>query len=322
VLSSWTPRAQPGPRRFDRPRRRWQGPSRNPRSSPAIATARAPSSRAPSKLANDSSCFEAWGGSAPLLLTVLGGQGSIRFGRAPREPGTPITWHKTWLTDVAVIATERFDFDRGYGIGTEEDLRFVRPPAESSVGLGGSAHVAHGLGDQLVWAGTTGAIRSYTGTGPAIDLVPIPAPRKLRLSEDRLVWISAAPNGETFKDAKWHWSPRTKQPSGIVVHDGPSLPTIIDGGRDMQVGGEWAASLGCTAPGGVCQIDIWHITTGETLVLPHRPQHRFSRIFAISPTEIVLGEAVAAKDDFKTLHHLVRIELSALPALAKAWGGN
>jgi hypothetical protein len=143
----------------------------------------------------------------------------------------------------------------------------------------------------------------------------------VRLSEDRLVWISAAPNGDTFTDAKWHWSPRTTQPSAIAVADGPALPIIMDGGSDMQVGGGWAATHGCTAPR-TCQVYVWQITTGKTWVLPDRPGNHFHRIFAVSPTEIVLGEATAAGDDYKTLHRLVRIDLGALPALAAAWGGK
>jgi hypothetical protein len=132
-----------------------------------------------------------------------------------------------------------------------------------------------------------------------------------------MVWISAVKNGDTFQDARWHWSPRTADPAAIVVHDGPSLPFTIDGGTDMQVGGDWAATYG--SDGTTERVYVWHITTGETWVLPNRPGFHFRQILAVSPTEIVLGEAIAAKDDNNQLHNLVRIDLTAVPALVAAW---
>jgi hypothetical protein len=187
--------------------------------------------------------------------------------------------------------------------------------------LAGSGHVAHAEGSQLVWGGTTGTIRSYAGDAGQIDLVPIAGSRtirKLRLSEDRIVWISALPNGGGFTDARWHWSPRTTDPAAIVVHDGPALPGVIaDGLTDMETGGEWAVNVG--NDGTADRVYVWHITTGETWVLPNRAGFHFKRVFAVTPTEVVLGEAIPMPDDITFLDRLVRIDFAALPSLVAAW---
>ena len=138
--------------------------------------------------------------------------------------------------------------------------------ADSFCGAGWSGQLAHGLGNQLVWGGTTPSIRSYAADGGAVDLVPLPSGRtirKLRLSTYRVVWISATPTGGTFKVAQWHWSPRTTEPGSIVVHDGPTIPTIFaDGGTDMMTGGDLAATIGYD---GLDRIFVRHITTGDVL---------------------------------------------------------
>jgi hypothetical protein len=132
-----------------------------------------------------------------------------------------------------------------------------------------------------------------------------------------MVWISATPVGGAFKDAQWHWSPRTTDPSGIVIHDGPAIPTIIaDGGTDMMTNGDWAATVG--SDGVLDRIFVWHITTGETWVLPNRAGFQFKRIFAVSPTELVLGEQSAAHDNSDVLDTLMRVDLATLPALVAA----
>jgi len=195
------------------------------------------------------------------------------------------------------------------------------PDRSSSPLVGGDTQVVTGS-SQLVWGGTTGSIRSYVPDGGGIDLVPLLGGRtirKLRLSDDRLVWISATPvPGGSFIDARWHWSPRTADPASIVVHDGPSLPAVIaDGGTDMQVGGDWAATVGYD--GTARRIYVWHITTGDTWVLPNRPGFYFGKILAVSPTELVFGEAIATQFPEEGLANLVRIDLAALPALVAEW---
>jgi hypothetical protein len=267
----------------------------------------------------DSSCLQAWSGSAPFLFSIVGAGGAIRFGRAPRQPGAPILWHSQWLSNVPA-ATELFDFDLGYGVGTDgTPVLFKSPDDLNGTDLVGSGHVAHGLGSQLVWGGTTGSIRSYAADGGGIDLVPIATSRdvhKLRLSAERMVWISAARNGDAATDARWHWSPRATEASSVVVHDGPSLPFIADGGTDMAVGGDWAATIG--SDGTSIHFYVWHITTGETWELPNRPGFQFKRILSVSPTEMVLGETVAGSNA-GLMHNLVRVDLASLPGLVGAW---
>ena len=272
----------------------------------------------------DTSCYQAWGGSAPFLFTIGGGH-QIRFGRAPHQPGGPIVWHDKWLkidVDLPLYATERFDFDLGYGIGTDgTPILFSGPSAAVGFDLAGSGHVAHGLGNQLVWGGTTASIRSYAQDGGSVDLVPLTGVRrirKLRLTTERMVWISATPVGGAFKDAQWQWSPRTTDPSSIVIHDGPAIPNIIaDGGTDMMTAGDWAATVG--SDGMLDRIYVWRISTGETWVLPNRAGFQFRRILAVSPTELILGEQSAAHDNSDLLDTLMRVDLTMLPALVAAF---
>ena len=267
----------------------------------------------------NSLCLQASWGSAPFLFSIVGDSGAIRFGRAPRQPGAPIRWHSQWLSNVPV-GTELFDFDLGYGVGSDATpVLFKGPDDLNGTDLVGSGHVAHGLGSQLVWGGFTGSIRSYAADGGGIDLVPIASSRdvhKLRLSAERMVWISAARNGDAATDARWHWSPRATDAASVVVHDGPSLPFIADAGMDMAVGGDWAATVG--SDGISIHFYVWHITTGETWELPNRPGFQFKRVLAVSPTEMVLGETIAGPDT-GLMENLVRVDLATLPMLVSAW---
>jgi hypothetical protein len=124
--------------------------------------------------------------------------------------------------------------------------------------------------------------------------------------------------GGPSSDFEWHWSPRVSTPGAFITNAGPSLPFIADGGTDMQVNGEWAATYGFTSPG-VGEIDVWRITTGDTWRLPNRPGHHWKRILAVSATELVLADVLATQDDNSNLHHLVRLDIASLPALVAAW---
>ena len=265
-------------------------------------------------------CLQAGWGSAPFLFSIVGPGGDIRFGRAPRQPGAPIVWHSQWLANIPGLSTEFFEFNMGYGVGSASTpVLFKGPDDLNGTDLVGSGHVAHGLGSQLVWGGSTGSIRSYAADGGGIDLVPIASSRdvlKVRLSADRMVWISGARNGGAATDVRWHWSPRATDAASVVVHDGPSLPFIADPGLDLAVGGEWAGTVG--SDGTSIHFYVWHITTGETWVLPNRPGFQFKRILAVSPTEMVLGEEIAGPDN-GLMQNLVRVDLAALPMLVSAW---
>jgi hypothetical protein len=270
------------------------------------------------------SCISSWQGSAPLLFTLYDERG-VLFGRAPRTPGSPVVWNSTWVEDLPDIANERFLADDGYGVGTEGALLFLKAPtATSSIDLQGDAHAAHGLGDQIVWGGGSGVLRSYTAAGGALDLLSV-APRivrAVRLSDARLVWFDAARNGDLLTDLRWHWSPRARAPAAVVVHDGPAIPIVTDS-TGMQLGGDWAATMGCgsTTTLNESNVHIWNITTGESWVLPQRPGWFFYRVVAISPWDLLLGE-IPFSETPSTADHIsnfVRLDLSALPAIVEAW---
>jgi hypothetical protein len=263
-----------------------------------------------------------FGAASPLLFAMFDGK-SVRYGRAPTGVGEDIAWH-----DVNVPFTsgyERFIFEGGYGFGSSAGPLLVTPPAGTThTPLAGGGERVHGFGNQLVWTNTlASAIRSYTSSTGAIDLVTMPTDRhafSVRLSADRLVWISGKHIGDAYQDARWQWSPRATSADSIVVSDGPSLP-IIGGLMDVQTGGDWAALNACSGPNdpNLCRVHVWHMTTGKTWILPPRSGKRFTRVFAVTPTEIVLGETGFASEDSQFVRDLVRLELASLDAVVLAW---
>lgn len=263
-----------------------------------------------------------FGASAPLLFAMFDGK-NIRYGRAPTDIGTGIVWHETSLPFTG--GYERFIFDGGYGFGSGAGPLLAKSPsATSHAELGGGGERVHGFGDQLVWTNaTSNAIRSYTvGTG-AIDLLAMPADRhpfSVRLSTDRMVWVSGKLVGSSYEDVRWHSSPRATSANAIAVNDGPSLP-ITTGLMDLQINGDWAALNACTGKNdpNLCRVYIWHIATGKTWVLPPRPGKRFTRVLAVGQTEIVLGETGFASEDSQFLRTIVRIDLGSLDSIVAAW---
>jgi hypothetical protein len=273
-----------------------------------------------------SSCLLPWhGGAAPMLFTIFGSakdELQFLFGRASTTPGEPIAWHSGWVDDLPVLSQQRFIFDDGYGVATYGGILLLPDPATLQiVDLEGGSGVIHGDGPQLVWGYAAPRIRSYTKAGGAVDLVTLPAGRQVlgsALSADRLVWIDAVRPGEDFADARWRWSPRTTDPASVVVNDGPLVPTrgLV---TDVQVVGDWAAVHGAfgTPQGVEGRVFLWNVANGKTYTMPPRPGHGFRRVFAVSPTELLLGEAVAS--EHQEIQHLVRIQLSALPSLVAQW---
>jgi hypothetical protein len=267
-----------------------------------------------------------WGGSSPLLFAMSNKAGNAnRYGRAPTDLGKPIAWHPEDVPDPGGF--ERFSFDLGYGFGTGGGPALtLAPPDAGTLYLTGGGERAHGYGKQVVWSNSrAAAIRSWAPDTNAVDLIATTGERhalSVRLSEDRLVWISGNHDLDTYRDVRWQWSPRATTNAGIDIHDGPTLP-IIAGLIDLQVGGEWAAVNGCSGPrdASLCKVHVWHVTTGESWTVPARAAgRRFSRVLAISPTELVLGETGFANDEAFYFDTLVRIELASLPAITSTWG--
>ncbi len=248
----------------------------------------------------------------------------VLFGRAARTPGSPVKWHDSWLAGTPDVATQRFIFDDGYGVGTYGGLlHFPTPAATVETNLTPGSYLVHGVGGQLLWGYGGAAIHSYTTAGGVVDLIALSQPRVplgARMSDDRIVWVDAIAAGDLFSDARWHWSPRTTVASGVVINDGPMVP-LRAGLRDMQTFGDWAAAdglFGSADPSDI-RVSVWNIATGQTFVLPHRPGNRFDRVFAVTPTELVVGERLTSTADPNQLVHLVRIELAALPQLVAEW---
>lgn len=263
------------------------------------------------------------GGSAPLFPAIDDGS-KLLFGRVSRTPGAKIAWHEHWLSSLPSAANERFGFDGGYGLATYDQLLLLRSPADTMPELlSPGAGLAHGRDAQLVWAYGDGPIRSYTVAGGQVALVDIPAPRQavaVRVSDDRMTWIDAKPSEGLFVDARWHWSPRTTVASGIVVHDGPSLPAV-GGFTDMHSTGVWAAADGLLGPAETAtdvRIYLWNMASSEAWTLPNRTGRVFQRIFAVTPTELIVGER-STTSEVSSIDSIVRIELAKVPALISAW---
>jgi len=268
--------------------------------------------------------YLAWpGGSAPLVLAFGNGTGGIRFARVSSS-GSAIAWQDAWSDGFPLIGSERFAFDEAYGVATYGALLFLRDKAQTEpIAVTPGSRLAHGRGPQLVWGYSgSSAISSFTQAGGQIELITLPSPRMpvaVRLSDDRIYWLDGVRPGESFEDVQWHRSPRATTPAGIVVHDGPKV-AAHGGTNDMQATGVWAAADGLfgTTPPYEQRIFVWNTATGQTFMLPNRPGHMFERIYAVTDTELVVGERKTTTP-LSGLDNFVRISLDALPALVAAW---
>lgn len=172
-----------------------------------------------------------------------------------------------------------------------------------------------------MWGYGKGPIRSYTTTAGQVDLITVPTLREavaVRLSDDRIVWIDAARPVDVYEGAQWHWSPRATAAAGIVVHDGPAIPTV---GlvTDMHTTGTWAVADGLLGPAATeVRIYFWNLASGETWILPNRAGRVFQRILAVTPKEVVIGERNGSSEA-SSIDSLLRIELAAVPALVANW---
>jgi hypothetical protein len=272
----------------------------------------------------DSNCHLAWrGGAAPLLFDLFDGQQEL-FGRASETPGAPIVWQEHWVT-LAGLANERFSSDIGYGHSTYAEIQLFPDKSYTvPVSLSPGSQLAHGYGAQFIWGySNSGSIRSFTVGPGAVDLIALVPPRVpmgARLSDSRIVWIDGTRPGDEFADAQWHWSPRATQASDIVIQDGPPIP-IVGQLLDMQTTGEWVAAYGEQGAdkGYESRVFVWNMTSGQTYVVPNRRADRtFTRVFAVTPTELILGEQLLT-DSFHLLDQIVRIDLAALPSLVAQW---
>ena len=269
-----------------------------------------------------------WGGSSPMLFMMAPGDGvTVRYGRAPKEPGSPIVWQTANLEDPHGF--ERFIFDDGYGMGTAGGPMFLGgPSATSYITPDGGGERSHGLGNQLVWCNArASAIRSWTTSTGDVDLVTAPVGRHalvVRLSQERMVWLTGNSDLDSYQDVKWQWSPRATTAVGITVNDGPAVP--VKGNLvDLQVAGEWAAVTGCSdsieKDPAACKVHVWNMTTGMTWAIPGRSKtSRFDRILSLSPTEIVLGETGYSQGDEFLIKTLVRLDLATLSTTIASFG--
>lgn len=270
-------------------------------------------------------CRIGWrGGAAPFFFSFFDRvTEKVLFGRAVQVPGSPVRWHDNWISGEPIVATERFMWDDAYGIATYGALAiYPSPGATVSEDLEPGGALVHGSGAQLLWGYGGATISSYTKTTGVVDLITLPQPRVPlgeRMSPTRIVWVDAIRGGDLFDGAQWHWSPRTTVTTGVVVHDGPSLP-LRGGLIDMQTYADWAASDGLfgTAEPYDTRIFMWNIATGQSFVLPHRAGHHFERVFAITATELIVGERLSTSD-YDQVDHLVRIALASIPQLVADW---
>jgi hypothetical protein len=246
-----------------------------------------------------------------------------RFGLASRSPGSPIVWQDTWLT-LDGLVNERFSSDVGFGnVGYDQLLLFTDVSATIPQSLTPGSQLAHGYGPQIIWGYSSASIRSYTVATGSVDLISFTQPRVpmgARMSETRIVWVDATRPGELFADARWHWSPRATDSSGIVTHDGPSVP-VVGSLFDMHTAGDWAAASGQFGmdQNAETRTFVWNMATGETWILPNRKGKVFARLFAVTATELVLGERLVYDPFRPVLDSIVRIDLAALPSLVQQW---
>jgi hypothetical protein len=276
-------------------------------------------------LSRSQHCFLPWNGGAATSLFLIGREGGHRFfGRASTTPGAPIAWHASWVDDLPLMAQQRFIFDDAYGVVTYGGVLLYGAPTQPvAAHVEGGSGVIYGDGPQLVWGYGPAPIRSLTMDGGAVDLVPPVGTRHvlgMGLSPDRLAWIDAERPGDLFSEATWHWSPRTTDPAEVVVHDGPSLPVrgLV---QNVRVFGDWVAADGLfgTSDPYLVRLFVWNIATGQAFTLPQRPGHLARELFAVTPTEVIFGDASAQGNTDHSTDHLVRLQLSALPAIVQAW---
>ncbi len=263
------------------------------------------------------------GGSAIGMFLMIGTNADVRYGRAPAQAGDPIAWQNDWRSD-AIGGPTRFVFDDGLGVGTPGGPLLMENDSGPVVQLPGGADRIAGRGSLLVWAaGYTPAIHGYTKAKGHVELVPLPGRGAIgvALSDERMFWISAASVNETYTDRRWHWSPRSDDPAGISVHDGPAL---VGNGflmEDMKAAGDWAAANHCPVGADLskCQLVAWNVVTNQTIAVVGRPGFVFVNVLAVTPTEIYLQEAKIVPGALQ-FDNIVRLEISALPALAAGAG--
>lgn len=261
------------------------------------------------------------GGAAASMFLMIGTNDDFRYGRAPAAPGGPIAWQADWRTD-ANGGPQRFVFHDGLGLGRPGGpLLMLDDDPATVIDLPGGADRIVGRGEQLVWAaGYTNAIHAYTKAKGHVELVPLPGRGAIGigLSDERMVWMSGIRAFEGYADRRWHWSPRATDPADVVAHDGPSLAGQGHLIGDIKTAGDWAATTHCPIPEDLtsCKLIAWNIATNQSYAVSGRAGSVFWNVLAVTPTELYLAEVDIATGGLGLLDNVVRIEISALPALA------
>lgn len=282
---------------------------------------------------NLSNCLITGGAaSSPRSFPFSMGAGALLVGTVGEMPGAAISWPSGW-TPRPASPTSFFSWTDGWGMTFADGTVRVSPRSSANqlttleTNAVPSYH-SFGRGSWVVWTALSAAtghsvVRAYSSTTGVRTLVAQGADATVvALSDERIAWITVSgPNAAegTYESARLNWGALPAQGGALTPKGGAALPATSNL-LELQTGGDYAATIGCTNADGArsCTLLVARTSTGELLRIAPRPGNAWSDVLAIGPDEILLGEIDQPSSDptiGQKIQRLVRLQTAQLGAL-------
>ena len=277
-------------------------------------------------------CVPLGGASAPLLIAFSAGDNGATLAGLVKVADGSIAWSPI-ISNIPPTG-ELFANETGWGSQFQDgSVRLLSPPNATTMetidqGTAPTFQIA-GLLDRVVWSSAEAGrdaevIKSYTQTeGLRVLAAQDTNDHAVAMSDSNVVWIGTTGpqrHDGLYDGAQLFWTKWPTSPGSTSITTGPMLPATT-ALLSLSTGGDFAATIGCTATVDSCQLFVVQLSSGRLWAIHSRPGSVFLDVISVSGEAILLNEIdnPGAPELRQQTQRLVRLDPSHLAELQQAW---
>ncbi len=264
------------------------------------------------------------GAVSPFRLIAVQSKSALHLpARVTPEAVPPIRWATGW---VSIPGLQTSVFAAGDGLGFVLYAGAIRWLANDDATGTSVVDTFSGVVDRsaargtfAVWPLVEGGVPAIRGmyAGEAVQTFANPPLEVVgvALAATSMVWTAAKPKSSGgYEYVEIQASPLPKSPKDVVVARGPALPSYAGVSRPATAG-DFVAALGLALSTDLSPtLFVVQVSTKKLWSIHSRPGNTFTDVYAMSGTEILIGERTDA-----ILKRLLRLRLDRLDELVAAW---